>query len=219
MFGKKRCNNCKEKVDSDFNFCPYCRANLTDDFDSEDWGLLGRNDSIDNVRVPIGLDKIIGSLMKSLNAQIEEAEKIKRGESKKQGVKRGGISISIVSSGNSPPKIEVKSFGKSLKESKSREKKVKRVKLPSADSSRFIGLPREEPETNVRRLSNRVVYEISLFGVKSINDISISQLESSIEIKALGKEKVYHKVIPVNLPIKIYDFSKGKLILELEAKE
>jgi len=54
--------------------------------------------------------------------------------------------------------------------------------------------------------------------VKSVKDVSIAQLENSIEIKALGKGKVFSKMIPINLPIKNYNLSKGKLTLELDAK-
>jgi len=35
----------------------------------------------------------------------------------------------------------------------------------------------------------------------------------------LAKNKVYYKVIPINLPVKNYNLSKEKLILELEAKD
>jgi len=38
-------------------------------------------------------------------------------------------------------------------------------------------LPRHEPATNIRRLSNKVVYEIEMPEIKSIEDISIIKLE------------------------------------------
>ena len=56
-------------------------------------------------------------------------------------------------------------------------------------------------------------------GVKSIKDVSVIQLENSIEIKALAKNKVFYKIIPINLPIKNYNFAKQKLVLELDEKE
>ncbi len=45
MFKKKRCRNCGRKVNSNYDFCPYCGAQLKDSFeDSGDWGLLGKDD-------------------------------------------------------------------------------------------------------------------------------------------------------------------------------
>ena len=55
-------------------------------------------------------------------------------------------------------------------------------------------------------------------GVKSIKDISIAKLETSIEVKAVAKNKAYLKIIPIKLLIINYEFSKDNLILEFEAK-
>lgn len=79
----------------------------------------------------------------------------------------------------------------------------------------FQKLPKKQPETNVRRFSNKVVYEIEVPGVESIKDISINQMENSIEIKAVSKKNAYEKIIPIGLPISKYGLSNGKLVLEL----
>ena len=52
----------------------------------------------------------------------------------------------------------------------------------------------------------------------TIDDVFINQLENSIEIKALSKDKVYSKILNVNLPILRYRLSNGNLILELQGK-
>ena len=83
---------------------------------------------------------------------------------------------------------------------------------------KFLTEIKKEPKTNVKRLSNTVIYEINMPGVKSLDDISIVKLENSIEIKAVAKDKAYFKLIPVNLAILDYELERGKLILELEAK-
>ena len=98
-------------------------------------------------------------------------------------------------------------------------KKKVSIKLPISDSGKFAGLLKKEPETNIRRLSNKVVYEIKLPGVKSVKDVSIIQLENSIEIKALADKKVFYKIIPINLPINNYNLSSGILTLELDSIE
>jgi HSP20 family molecular chaperone IbpA len=136
--------------------------------------------------------------------------------------KSGGISISISTSGDRPPEIKVRSFG-NVPEFKEGEQKIiekaKKIKLPVSDSSKFAGLPKKEPETNIRRFSNKVVYEINMPGVKDVKDVSIIQLENSIEIKAMANKKVFYKIIPINLPISNYNLSGGVLTLELDSKE
>ncbi len=225
MFKKKKCQNCREKIESNYNFCPYCRTPIGNSLEDGDWGMLGRNDFIQQgeIRLPMGLGKIFNSLMKNLNSQFNELEKTDRiGENQKRpNIKKGGISISISTSGDKPPEIKVNSFGNNP-DFKEKEKEMadeeKAMKLPSTNAKKFSGLPKQEPTTNIRRLSNKIIYEISLPNVKSMKDVSIIQLENSIEIKALAKGKVFYKIIPINLPIRNYNLEKGKLVLELDAK-
>jgi len=228
MFNKKTCRNCGEKTSGKYNFCPYCRAPLNEPFDGKDWGMLGKNDFMpaEEIRLPMGLNAIFNSLMKNLNKQFSELDGDMKEEKGKleTKVKRGGISISISTSGDLPPEIRVKSFG-NIPEFQEKERKIERKMTGlmkdnlQKKSKKFSGLPKKEPKTNIRRFSNRVVYEIKMPGVKSIKDISIIQLENSIEIKALAKNKVFHKIIPINLPIRKYNLEKGKLVLELETRD
>lgn len=95
-------------------------------------------------------------------------------------------------------------------------------KIPSANFSKdklkkLSSLPKQEPTTNIRRLSNKVIYEMDMPKVDSIEDISIINLENNIEIKALAEDRVFFKIIP-RLPITNYGLEKGKLILELNAR-
>jgi len=222
MFNKKRCSKCGEKINNSYNFCPYCRSQLKDSsnfLDDENWGLLGKNDFMPNeeIRLPMGFNALFNSLIKNLNNQFKEIGNIKD-KQKKIKMKKGGIGISIYTSGNKPPEIKVTSFGNSPELKEQEKSRVKDLKLPESEAGKFAGLPKKEPETNIRRLSNKVVYEINMPGVKSIKDVSIIQLENSIEIKALAKNKVFYKIIPINLPIRNYNFSKQKLVLELDEK-
>jgi len=219
MFKKKECKKCRKKISDTYEFCPYCGNLLNENF-KEDWGMLGKNDSmssINEMRFPIGLNMIFNSLMKNLNRQFGELDKEVKIR-KPTMFKKDGISISISTSGNRPPEIRVNSLGNNPK-----FKQVKKqIKMPSNFSQenlkKFSSLPREEPLTNLRRLSDKVVYEIDLPGVKSTNDISIIKLENSIEIKAVAKDKSYFKLININLPIINYNLSEEKLVLELEVK-
>ena len=224
MFKKKKCKNCREKISDSYNFCPYCRTPTRDFFeDDKEWGILGRNDFSphEEVKLPMGFNALFNTILKNLNKQFNNVENIEN-KSKRPKVKKGGVSISIHTSGNRPPEIKVSSFG-NLPEFQEKEKqikeKVKGLKLPVSNPKKFTGLRKEEPKTNIRRFSNKIIYEINMPGVKSIKDVSITQLENSIEIKALAKNKVYYKIIPINLPVKNYNLSKEKLVLELEARE
>ena len=225
MFGKKRCRNCGEKIEDSYNYCPYCKTPLKDMFE-EDWGLLGKNDFIGpgEIKLPMGLNALFNSLVKNLNKQMKEIENEKEKQSKESKVskKSGGISVSISTSAGKPPEIKVRSFG-NIPEFKDKEHQIKsraeKIKLPVSDSGKFAGLPKIEPKTDIRSFSNKVIYEIKMPGVKSLEDISLIQLENSIEIKALANKNGFYKIIPINLPIRKYNLSKGILTLELDSKE
>ena len=236
MFNKKKCKRCGEKINGSFDFCPHCGNRLKNEYESgEDWGMLGKNDfpdpfqnSFNEMKLPAGLNMIFNSLMKNLEKEFQNMDKQMGNEInsnknvKNPGIKKSGISISISASGDRPPEIKINQFGNPSKEFREVERQI--VQKPIHKNfneekiKKFSKLPREEPSTNVRRLSNKVVYEIELPGVKSIEDVSIIKLENSIEIKAVTKEKAYFKLLPIKLPIIDYKVSDGKLILELGAK-
>ena len=76
----------------------------------------------------------------------------------------------------------------------------------------------EKNQTNIRRLSNKIIYEIQIPGVKSIEDVSIVKLQNSIEIKAITKDKAYEKTIKISFPILDYKIQENNLILELDSE-
>jgi hypothetical protein len=224
MFKKKKCEKCNSKVDEDYDFCPFCGNYLED---KEDYGLLGKNDFSPpktEIRLPPGFNFLFNSLIKELDKQFKEMDKEIGKEKEKQNKfnKSGGISISISSSGDNAPKIKVNSFG-NIPEFKQKEKEIikqtQKINFSEENMKKLSTLPKIEPSSNIRRLSNKLIYEVDMPEVKSLKDISIIQLENSIEIKAIGKNRAYFKLIPFSLPIKKQKFSKGKLFLELENKE
>lgn len=97
-----------------------------------------------------------------------------------------------------------------------KEKPLKSRELTKEEAKKLAKLPRQEPETKVRRLTDKIVYEISLPGVKNEKDVYIKKLENSIEIKAFTKDRAYFKLIPLALPIKRYYLEDEKLILEIK---
>ncbi len=220
MFKKKECKKCRRKIDGKYSFCPYCGNQLYHNEEKEDWGMLGKDDimsQINEIKLPMGFNTIFNSLLKNLNKEIEKTEKDFLNEDKK--IKKDGLSISISTFGNGPPKIKVTNLGNSKQtEPKKEISKFKQNIFTKEKVKEFASLPREEPKTNIRRFSNKVVYELEMPKVRSLEDISIIKLENSIEIKAIAKNKAYVKLIPINLPIKNYNLSGGKLTLELGIK-
>jgi len=224
MFNQKKCKKCGKKVGSKDSFCANCGFALNDSEREEEWGMLGKNDMIlPEMNMP-GFNMIFNSLMKDFGSQFKTIEKELRNNLEKDSKStKKGISISISTSGNSPPKIKINNLnGEPIKQVTREPPKRKREKILSTLSEEktreFLSLPQEEPLTKVRRLSNKVIYEIELPGVKSLKNISIIQLEKSIELKAISKGKSYKKIIPIDFPIQKYKLSKEKLILELGVK-
>ena len=70
----------------------------------------------------------------------------------------------------------------------------------------------------MKRIGNKIIYEVEVPGVDNIDNVMINQLETSIEIKALTKNKVYHKTLNLNLPILSYGLNDGNLVLELQGR-
>ena len=99
-----------------------------------------------------------------------------------------------------------------------KKKKNISVNLPEANLKKFASLPKQEPETQVRRFSDKIIYEVNMPGIKSEKDISVVKLENSIEVKAAGNNVAYKKIIPINLPITDYKVSNEKLTLEFSGE-
>lgn len=241
MFGKKfQCPKCGEKVDRSFSYCPHCGSQLraNEKREREPDNLFDALD--DNFRMPFLLKFPFKKLVKEIEQQFREMDKTLSEEKGKTGkirksplpIQRGfsqGISISIGGSPDGKPVIRVKQFGpgaglspkinegKSREERKPEKESIKKLtKVEKAKLDQFAKLPKQEPETNVRRLSDRIIYEILIPGIKDKKNIIINRLQNSIEIKAFTKDKAYFKLIPLSLPIKRHYLEKEKLILELK---
>jgi len=213
MFKKKNCKKCNKTIKKSYDFCPYCGKPLDE---NNSWGMLGRNDFSEKIEQPQPLfgggllNNLIGNAMKIMEKEMQKGMKnIKPSQPKAK--------LQLFINGK---KVNV---GPPNQMQPPRKEKVERKRIPAKtfskeNSKKFSNLTKEEPVTHVRRLSDRIVYEIEMKDVKSISDISIVQLENSIEIKAIGKEKSYYKLIQISLPIVDYYFSEDKLILELDSK-
>ena len=212
MFGKKECSRCKERSSRKHNFCPNCGVPFNGkNSRKSDFGMLGESDAEEEMEVVNSLFGGFGGKMmgKMLESAMKMLEKEMQKEMKKTKPK---TNLQLFVNGK---KIDL---GNYPQENKMEEEEMSIGKLPNSDLKGFSDLKKKEPSTNVRRLSNKVIYEVDMPGIDSEKDLSIVKLENSIEIKAMSKNKAYKKIIPIGLPIKNYNLSKGKLVLELGVK-
>ena len=216
MFGKK-CFKCRNKISENFDFCPHCGKDLKKIGDSEDYGLIGKNDYMDESNftrdISLPFSKIFTHAMKELPAMIKLFEKQMRGlnEDSEKEIKRLDNNLNIQFFVNGKPMT--------TKKRPDNKTMIKTAPLIGFDKIKKLHkLPKKEPISKIRRLSGKLIYDISVPGVKNIEDVLINQLENSIEIKAISKDKVYSKILNINLPILGYSLDKGHLILELKAK-
>jgi len=221
MFKKKICQNCKEKIKKSHSFCPKC-GHKDPNGKEASYGMLGETDQIPGmppqIKLPLGLNMIFNSLMKSLNAEMQNMNQDFTKEMNKQKIpKMNGLSISISSGKNMSPQIKLQDQENPKKE------KIPTILHKSKSFSKeskenFMKSEKEEPKTNIRRFGDKIIYEVELPGINSLDQISFIKLENSIEIKAAAKKKAYKKIIQIDLPISNYKLENEKLILELEAK-
>lgn len=216
MFNKKTCKKCGEKVSNKFDFCPYC--GLSTSSSNEDWGILGKNDHLneqDIFKSPMFggfsgkvLQKMLNNAMKMLE---KEMGNLQQGE---ENPLKTNFELYINGKKINPKNIKVT---KKQADNENPKKVQPNNEFSQENIKKFSELPKQEPLANIRRLSNKVIYELDVPGVKSLKDISIIKLENSIEIKAVAKDKAYKKLIPINLPLSRYKLDKEKIVLELNA--
>lgn len=210
FFNKKiKCERCKSKISSDFSFCPYCGLSLIDaEREMRDFGMLGRSDNTQPGQQPIApptitehlISSMMDSLVKSLNKQFKEAAKTPQQEKTEIKAIPNGISIRI------GPAIS--------QNQKKSPSQVTRKIITEEQIKKMSSLPRATAKSKIRRLSDRVIYEMSAAGIESPKDIFISKLESGYEIKAIGNKKVYVNSVPLELPIHGFSFDSEKLFVE-----
>ena len=201
MFKRTKCKQCEGVLKETYSFCPYCGLDLRNpEAELRDFGMLGKNDEVLGAPLTGGMggmginERMLGSLfsnvMKMLEKQLQNSEiDPEELDALRPVIERlpNGIKISV---GAHAPR----------EKAKKREKKV----ITDEQIQRMSKLPRGEAKADVRRFSDKVVYELKAPGVEHIDDIFVSKLENGYEVKAIGKTKVYVNSIPVNLPLKQY---------------
>jgi hypothetical protein len=211
-----KCEICNSKVNDKYSFCPYCGSSLIDEeAELKEFGMLGKNDiSKDELEKDqfsqqgFGItDKLISSLVNSLAKNLDKQFK--------------SIDKDFAKQMNN---AQIKSFPNGIKirigppQTKTEKNKSNNV-ITSEQIERMSTLPRSTAKTNVRRLSNKVVYELNTPGIESPQDVFVSKTESGYEIKAIGSSKVYVNNLQIDLPMKGFSVSENKLLVEFKTEE
>lgn len=211
MFSK-RCSRCESKIKNDNRFCPSCGLNLKSKYEQEDYGMLGVNDSIFEEQMNFSdnfMEKMINSVMKIFEKQIKNINNEINNPKSNKRQNNPGLNVQFLVNGENVFSDNKMQNQQPIKITNT----ISKEKL-----KRFSELPKTEPKSKIKRLSNKIIYELIVPGVDNIEDVLINQLENSVEIKALSKDKVYSKNLNINLPILRYHLVKDNLIIEMQAK-
>lgn len=232
MFGKK-CKRCEKKLGKDFSYCPYCgfdnksffqeeKGMIEEDFEMPQFGLFGSSFGGMFDSIAKNLFSQMEKQFREIDSQLGEERKVENKEKKMNRIPiANGISISISTGTGKQPMIKVRNLGEGNWREENIEKAqvIKQPEITEDEVRKFAQLPRKEAETKIRRLSNKVLYEVDVPGVENIKKVFVTKLENSIEIKAFSKDTAFFKLIPISLPLEKYSLKNGKLILELSPKE
>lgn len=208
FFQKTDCRSCGKRINKSHRYCYFCGASTRDENYT-----LRENLDLAEINLPFPFGKIFDKLTRELAREMDKIWEEETGEMRK--VAKREVSISI-SNKDGVPRIMINNPGKVEDSFAKRTKENLRRPTSKEEIERYSKLPREEAQTDVKRLSDKVVYELALPGVKDPKKIFINKLQNSIEIKAFGEDKVYFKLIPMDMRIQGYSLNDGKLTLELK---
>ena len=187
------------KVDKNFNYCPHCGASMK--AGNEDMGMLGFNDSgkvQEELKLPFGVEKIMGGLVKQLEKQLGNMEIDER-----TGMPKG-IKIQIAKGPMNTQVIQNKPI---------QRKEV--VIVSEKEAERRANLERVNAESKVKRLGDVIIYEIEAPGIMKKEDVVVTELETGVEIRAFAKDKCYVKVIPLKVEILGMRIDREKVFVEM----
>ena len=210
MFSTEKCKRCEGKLKNNYSFCPYCRLDLRNpEGDINDFGMLGKNDSVFGAPLLGGggagiTDSVVNSIFNNVMKIMENQMKNLNVDNK-------------LDFGDSKPEVTQLPNGIQIKigPKKHNHEEHHKVRVINEEQrGRMTNLPRGQAKTEVRRLSDKVIYVLSTPGVEDVNDIFVSKVESGYEVKAVGKKKVYFNSLQLNLPLRKYYIKEDYLTLE-----
>ncbi len=205
LMARLKCGSCGENLKKKFDYCPYCGVPSRSFSSEKDYGFFGRNDSQNNqmnqIKLPFGMNRMVNSLIKQLEREIGEMNFEDNSEINPRGFK-----------------IRISTGRPQLNQMAVQEKRpVQPNQITAKEQERRAKLSRVDAKSNVKRLSDRIVYEIDTPGISSKNDVALTTLASGLEVKVYSKDKCFVKFIPLNVEVIRYTIAKDKLFLELKA--
>jgi hypothetical protein len=204
---KIKCGTCNRKLKKSFSFCPHCGHPTGSQGNRGDYGMIGRNDAANSfseeLKLPFGMGKIVNSLVKQLERQMTDVNM-----QNQNGVPRG-FRINVTTGNpqhNKAGQILQPSIGPTEKrEVVSGKEQLRRSKLQRVDA-----------KSKMKRLADKIIYEIEAPGVKSRKDVSVIELASGIEIKAFSKTQCHVKFIPITAEAIEHYLENEKVFLEMK---
>lgn len=217
-------------MDNSWSFCPGCGAKAGGDPRDD----MGRDlfSQIFNQMKP-GLDDF-GQMDKMMDSMMRNMKALDLSPFFRSGARPmtsgGGFSVRIENSPGQKPKVSVQTFGSVPKDAVKIMQGSRPVQPPARSKAELkpeqkrpiqkpMHLPSviEEPKTDVRSEAGKVMVSMELPGVDSREKVQICELESSVEVKAVSKDKAYFKILkkPEHSRIASSSFENGKLVLEL----
>lgn len=201
---KKKCPSCGKKIERSFNYCPHCGASFKTRQEKSNFGMLGRNDIDErniepDLKLPFGMEKIMGSLIKQLEKQMNNLDL-----RDVQGMPKG-IKIRVAR-GPEPRQLLAQA-----------PKKIQAPAVSEEENQRRVNLPKIDAKSKVKRLSDTIIYEIETPGVKKKGDVVLTELATGLEIKAYSDKKCYVKFIPLKLEVVEYHVEKEKVLVEMKS--
>ncbi len=209
-----KCPHCGSEVSDDWGYCPNCGDRLNKKKD-----LMDLSDVFDGMQKE--LDQMNNIFEKNL--EVFDIRPFF-----KQPLKGKGFTIKIVNKNGQKPEVSVKTFGdvdaKAVEQTLSKyigQERPSRTPISQNVQQKVPTEPpkiTEEPATNVRRMGDSVVIEVKLPGVKSMGDVRVQDLESSVEVRARAGDKAYFKILTKPETFRLADTKFSDELLFLEFK-
>ena len=203
---KRKCVGCGKKVERKFSYCPYCGISFKGASEQSDFGMIGREDSSGEVReelkLPFGMGRMVESLVKQLEKQMNNIDGM---DGRPQAGVPKGFQVRI-SSGKPQARQQV------VRETP----KIEVSDISEKEENRRNGLPKADAKSRVRRLADRIIYEIVAPGVRSKGDVVVRELATGLEILVYTKDKCYVKFIPLKVEIIGYSVRDEKVFVEIK---
>ncbi len=187
-----KCSNCGSEIDKSWNFCPSCGNEKRGFFHNPFKGFGDRF-------LLKSFDKVFKQVFDSLNEDDFSTD------SKNFVIHMSNLNgepeVKIYDAANQPvPEKVVSEHENSF----------------DKESGRLLKNVLE-PEASISSTGNSLFIELKIPSVKSINDVEVTRLGESVEIRAYGKDRSYFKVLTVPDASKILkkELRDGKLFVEL----